>query len=583
VPATGAGGDTFRFASEPVVADLDNDGQAEVLFTSWPIKGGGRVGHLHVLSSMGVELYRVSLPAPAIGATWNGGLAAPTLANIDADADLEVVVGTTSSGTVAYDLPGSASARIFWQSGRGGQRRTGGLEQPFLMIDDVSVAEGNAGTTNAILNAHLSYAAGQAVTVSFATANGTAAAGSDYASTSGVATFPPGSTTQPVTVAVNGDALDEPNETFLVSLSGASGAVIADGQGVGTILDDDPAPSVIVNDVTVTEGDAGTTPASFALSLSAPSGQNVSVAYATADGTATGGSDYVALSATAVFPAGTTTAPVAVTVNGDHVFEPDESFFLNLSSPVNAMVADGQGVGTIGNDDNQGLSISDLAIVEPDSGTRVATFFVTLAPASGGTETVDYQTAPDTATEGTDYQGTSGTLTFAPGAAPQPVSVTVNADSDTETLETFFVNLSSSSGPAITRAQATGTLHDPGNFFTLVPCRILDTRNPNGPYGGPALAANTTRSFAIAGQCGVPATAKAISVNVTVTSPSVAGNLRLFAAGAAVPLVSTLNYSAVQTRGNNAVVGLGASGLAVRAVQASGSVHAILDVNGYFE
>jgi hypothetical protein len=69
-------------------------------------------------------------------------------------------------------------------------------------------------------------------------------------------------------------------------------------------------------------------------------------------------------------------------------------------------------------------------------------------------------------------------------------------------------------------------------------------------------------------------------VNVTVTSPSVAGNLRLFAAGAAVPLVSTLNYSAAQTRGNNAVVGVGATGLAVRAVQASGSVHAILDVNG---
>jgi hypothetical protein len=583
VPATGVGGDAFRFASEPVVADLDNDGQAEVIFTSWPIKGAGRVGHLHVLSSMGVELYRVALPAPAIGETWNGALGAPTLANIDADPDLEVVVGTSSSGAVAYDLPNSASARVLWQTGRGGQRRTGGLEQPFLTIDDVSVAEGNAGTANAVLNAHLSFAAGQTVTVNFATANGTAAAGSDYAAASGIATFPPGSTTQPVTVSVAGDVLDEPNETFVVNLAGASGAVITDGQAVGTIVDDDPAPSVVINDATVTEGDAGTTPAAFTLSLSGPSGRTVSVNYATADGTATAGSDYVGLSATAVFPAGTTTAPLAVTVNGDRVFEPDEAFFVNLSSPVNVTIGDAQGVGTISNDDNPGLSISDVAIVEPESGTRVATFLVTLAPPSASSVTVDYQTAADTATEGTDYQAASGTLTFAPGVAPQPVAVTVNADTDTESPETFFVNLSNASGAAIAEAQAVGTIYDPGNFFTLAPCRILDTRNPTGAYGGPALAANATRNFVTSGQCGIPATARAISVNVTVTSPTVAGNLRLFAAGTTAPLVSTLNYSAAQTRGNNAVVGLSATGVAIRAVQPSGSVHVILDVNGYFE
>ena len=95
VPSTGVGGDDFRFAGEPVVADLDNDGHAEVIFTSWPKNGGNRVGHLHILDYLGNELYRVSLPAP-FGSDWNGGLAAPTLANIDGDADLEVVVGTTA-------------------------------------------------------------------------------------------------------------------------------------------------------------------------------------------------------------------------------------------------------------------------------------------------------------------------------------------------------------------------------------------------------------------------------------------------------------------------------------------------------
>jgi hypothetical protein len=120
VPGTG-----IRFASEPVVADLDNDGRAEVIFTSWPEKGAGRVGQLHVLDAQGNALYNVNLPAPPSGVTWNGGLGAPTLANIDADPDLEVVVGTAATGLVAYDLPGTAAARVLWGTGRGNMRRTG--------------------------------------------------------------------------------------------------------------------------------------------------------------------------------------------------------------------------------------------------------------------------------------------------------------------------------------------------------------------------------------------------------------------------------------------------------------------------
>jgi len=89
-------GSGIRFASEPVVADLDNDGKAEVIFTSWPENGGNRIGQLHILDYLGDQLYAVNLPAPGAGEDWNGGLGAPTIANIDADADMEVVVGTTS-------------------------------------------------------------------------------------------------------------------------------------------------------------------------------------------------------------------------------------------------------------------------------------------------------------------------------------------------------------------------------------------------------------------------------------------------------------------------------------------------------
>jgi uncharacterized repeat protein (TIGR01451 family) len=115
----------YRFASEPAVADLDDDGHAEVLVASWPQKVAGLTGRLHVLDYLGRPLYVVDLPAAADD--WNGGLAAPTLANIDGDGDLEVVINTAHTGLVAYDLPGTAHARVLWGTGRGNVERTGSL------------------------------------------------------------------------------------------------------------------------------------------------------------------------------------------------------------------------------------------------------------------------------------------------------------------------------------------------------------------------------------------------------------------------------------------------------------------------
>lgn len=124
----------------------------------------------------------------------------------------------------------------------------------------------------------------------------------------------------------------------------------------------------------------------------------------------------------------------------------------------------------------------------------------------------------------------------------------------------------------------------PASYFTLVPCRLLDTRNANGPLGGPALSAGLTRLFGIFGQCGIPATARAISVNMTATEGSAAGHLTVFPGGTPQPLVSSVNYRAGQTRANNAILQLGAAGdVAVISGQPSGTVHFILDVNGYFE
>ncbi len=127
----------------------------------------------------------------------------------------------------------------------------------------------------------------------------------------------------------------------------------------------------------------------------------------------------------------------------------------------------------------------------------------------------------------------------------------------------------------------------PLTFYTIAPCRIIDTRGPDGPLGGPALVGQVDREFSLIGvgsACAVPAQTRAVSVNVTVTQPQAAGNLRLYPADQPLPLASMVNYSAGQTRANNVIVLLSATTtLKARAVQAAGTTtHMILDVNGYF-
>ena len=122
----------YRFASEPVIADLDNNGFAEVIFSSWTQKGSNHTGKLHILDYMGQPLYEINLPEAFGGENWNGALPAPTLANIDADPDLEIILLTANSGVVAYDLPATANATIFWGTGRGNYQRDGYLSDSYL-------------------------------------------------------------------------------------------------------------------------------------------------------------------------------------------------------------------------------------------------------------------------------------------------------------------------------------------------------------------------------------------------------------------------------------------------------------------
>ena len=230
---------------------------------------------------------------------------------------------------------------------------------PSLSVGDVTQAEGNAGTTNAVFTVSLNYSAAQTVSVQYATGGGTATPGTDYTPVSGTLTFSPTAITRTVAVPVLGDVLDEADETFLLTLSNPTNASLGDGQGQATIQDDDPLPVLSVESCAAIEGDAGASPCGFGVTLVPVSGRTVSVSFATNGGSATSGIDFAGASGSLTFAPGETSHAVAVNVLGDNAPEPDESFALGLSNAVNAAVSL-FGNGTILDDDFVGPAPPEL-------------------------------------------------------------------------------------------------------------------------------------------------------------------------------------------------------------------------------
>ena len=410
---------------------------------------------------------------------------------------------------------------------------------PGLTINSVTVTEGNTGTANAVFTVTLSAVSGQAVTVNYATANGTATAPADYTAASGTLTFAAGTTTQTINVPVVGDTLDEANETFVVNLSAATNATITTAQGTGTITDNDAVPTLAVNSVLVTEGNTGTANAAFTVTLSAASGLAVTVNYATANGTATAPADYTAASGTLTFAAGTTTQTITVPVVGDALDEANETFVVNLSTPTNATIATAQGTGTISdNDIAPTLAVNSVTVTEGNTGTTNAVFTVTLSAVSGLTATVNYATANGTATAPADYTAASGTLTFTPGTTSQTITVPVVGDTLDEANETFAVNLSTASNATIATAQGTGTITDNDAAPTLAINSISVTEGNTGTLN----AAFTVTLSPVSGQT---VTVNYATANGTATAPAdytAASGTLTFAAGTTT---QTINIAVV--------------------------------------
>src|SRR5574343_1920410 len=352
---------------------------------------------------------------------------------------------------------------------------------PTLSINDVSVNEA-AGT--ATFTVTLSNPSSSAVTVNYGTANDTATAGSDYTAGGNTLTFNPGVTSQTITVPIANDGTYEGADSFFVNLSGATNATIADGQGIGTILEnrtgtggtDDDRPSLSVSSPSVAEN-AGY--AQFTLSLSNPSAVATTVSLGLTNGTATQPGDYtVALevstdggttwtpATSATFPPGATSVLVRTPVVNDSLAEVTEDFTLTATTTAGVTSnPSAQGVASIIDNDTPSFTINDMTVNE---GAGTITFTVTLSNPSATATTVDYATVAGSATTPADYAAGSsalnGTLNFAAGVTSQTITLAIANDTVYEGAESFNVNLSNATGGAlIGDGQGIGTILDDGN------------------------------------------------------------------------------------------------------------------------
>ncbi len=220
-----------------------------------------------------------------------------------------------------------------------------------LIVDDVAVVEGNSGFAAMNFVVRLSTASGYPVMVNYATGDDAAMAGSDYVATNGTLYFAPGQTSRVASVQVKGDFLNEEDESLFLNLSSPSNATLVKAQAAGQIWNDDPLPILLIQDVSVKEGNAGPTNAIFTVTMTSPSSRPVSGDYVVYGGTAWSPTDFILTNGALFFPPGETVQTIVVTVNGDTAAENTETFNVDLGWPVNAVLGNYQATGFIVNDD----------------------------------------------------------------------------------------------------------------------------------------------------------------------------------------------------------------------------------------
>ncbi|MBK6728983.1 MAG: hypothetical protein IPG63_17500 [Xanthomonadales bacterium] len=333
------------------------------------------------------------------------------------------------------------------------------------IADPAAIVEGTGSNSTATFAVSLSHASKTAITLNWASANGSAAAPADYTAGSGTLTIAANATGATITRPVIGDTLDEDNETFHIDLSNPSAGSISDNRGTATITDDDAAPvlSIDAGGCSITEGNTGSIDCGFVLRLSAASSRTVTFDTATTGGTATAGSDFTAHASTArSIAAGTTTLSVTVPVLGDALDEDNETFTLNVTSVVNATPASLSGTGTISDDDappTLGIDGAGCSVIEGDTGSVNCAFVLRLSAASGKTVTFNTATANGTATAGSDYTAHAATArNIAAGSTTLTVNVPVLGDTVEEADETFTLNATGVTNASPASLSGTGSI-----------------------------------------------------------------------------------------------------------------------------
>jgi len=347
---------------------------------------------------------------------------------------------------------------------------------PQIISSNITIAEGDTGTTNANFTVSLNNPSSETITVNFTTANGTATAESDYTATSGTLTFAPGELNQTIAVPIIGDTEVELGETFNLNLSSPINATLPTSTFTGFIENDEHLPSsysIVTNSLTIPEGAAPNSVLdSFVITRSNYTEQSSSIDY-TFSGIATLNDDYqlftitgngISTSGNTInFAVGATTATLTLKILGGPTYEPDEDINVTLSnpSPVTGIINTPTATSIIQNDDSiPSITSSNITFLERNLGTSNATFTVTLPNPSYQTITVDYATVNGSAISGSDYNSTSGTLTFAPGETIANFDVTVIGDTNIEPQETFLVNFTNPTNATIGTNSVTGFINN---------------------------------------------------------------------------------------------------------------------------
>ena len=421
---------------------------------------GSTVGPVSIADALPAGLTATAMS----GAGWTVNLAALTATRSDvlaAGASYPLLSVTVN---VAANAPASATNTATVSGGGETNTANDTANDPTTLnrlwtVSNVTGKDVKAGATSFSFVVTRAVASPQTINLNYATADGTAIAGQDYLPGSGSMIFSPGVLQQTIAVAVKGSKLYETDKAFFLNVIDPAGAT---GGGTGTIQSANLPPSVSIGNVSLKEGNSGTTNFNFVVSLSTASGSPATVVYATADGTATvGDNDYQAAGSTLTFAPGQTKQTVTVAVNGDTKYEANETFSVHLSNSVGVTVAKGKGTGTgtIINDDKPPvLAIGNATVAESVSG-GTAVFTVTLSPASGLAATVKYATAAGTAKAGRDFTTTSGILTFAPGQTTETIAVPILSDPSLTNPETFLVKLSAPKQATLGKASTgTGTI-----------------------------------------------------------------------------------------------------------------------------